>query len=241
MKPTKRSDLGAATRAVHAGEHLSPPARRPAAPPIYQTAPFIFDDTDDLVAAFEDPSHTAIYSRWSNPTVRVLEQKIAALEGAEDAVAFASGMAAIGAVLQAGLGPGDRLLAARELYGGTRTWVDRVAAGTSMVEVELHPAAEIEAAVAAGPAPRLVLVESPTNPTLSCIDLTTLAAVCRARNADLVESGVIVPALTSHRALSPDERIAVGISDGLVRLSVGIEDPDDLEADLAAALDGIAP
>jgi len=56
-----------------------------------------------------------------------------------------------------------------------------------------------------------------------------------------VESGAIIPAPTSHRGLSPDERMEAGISDGLVRLSLGIEDPSDLEADLAAGLDGIAP
>jgi methionine-gamma-lyase len=379
------------TRAVHAGER-QPAPRRPAAVPVYQTAPFLFDSVDELERAFGSGELAGLYSRYGNPTVRAVEEKLAALEGAEDAVAFASGMAALAGALAAVLRSGDLLVAARELYGGSHALLGFLAERHPEVEVARPRLADVAAAVAAAPRPpRAALVETPSNPGLACCDLACArgclprprhdadrrqhlrhagaadAAAARrrprraqrdqvprrpqrrhrrhrrrrrradrrvpsgrdggrrlprparrfprrsrhedagaARRAAVVhrgaarrdarrhpavaavrypgldevarrqmrggggilsfelgggaeavrrvvsrlriwqlipslggvESGVGVPALTSHRQLSPAERAELGIADGLVRLSVGIEDPEDLEADLSQALAG---
>src|SRR4051794_18870813 len=99
-----------ATLAVHAGER-QPMPRRPATVPVVQTAPFVFSSVAELEEAFAGPSLDGLYSRYANPTVRAVEEKLAALEGAADAVAFASGMAALHGALAALLRSGDLLLA----------------------------------------------------------------------------------------------------------------------------------
>jgi O-acetylhomoserine/O-acetylserine sulfhydrylase-like pyridoxal-dependent enzyme len=137
-----------ATRAVHAGEK-QPLPRRPAAVPVVQTAPFVFTDVADLERAFSDPALVGLYSRYANPTVRAVEEKLAALEGAEDAVAFASGMAAVAGVLAALLRSGDLLLAARELYGGSHALLGWLADHHPEVAVERPPLTALAAAVAA--------------------------------------------------------------------------------------------
>ncbi|MCZ6507404.1 MAG: aminotransferase class I/II-fold pyridoxal phosphate-dependent enzyme [Acidobacteria bacterium] len=169
-----------ATRAVRSGEHQVPP-HSPAVTPVYQTAPFMFDSAEALVAGFERPDQRGLYSRLANPTVRVVEEKLAALEGAEDAVAFASGMAAISGTLGTLLEAGDRLLTAADLYGGTAAWLAWL--------VERHPSIELESIALDDLAERLergvdertrgVYLETPTNPLLRCCDLARVAAACQ--------------------------------------------------------------
>jgi cystathionine beta-lyase/cystathionine gamma-synthase len=172
---------GFGTRAVHAGERQAVP-HRPAVVPIYQTAPFLFDDVAELDRTFAEPSPTGLYSRYANPTVRVVEEKIAALEGVEDAVAFASGMGAISGVLSTLLRSGDRLLAAADLYGGTSAWLGWLAERHPEIRIERRPLGEL--------APRLeqtdgtfraVYFETPTNPVLTCGDIGRIARAAHAR------------------------------------------------------------
>jgi methionine-gamma-lyase len=177
---------GAATRAVHAGRGQQSP-HAPAVTPIHQTAPFVFDSAEQLATGFDRPDQAGLYTRYANPSVRVVEEKLAALEGAEDAVAFASGMAAISGVLATLLHSGDRLLAATDLYGGTAGWLDWLTEHHPGVAVERLAMDQLPAAVADGSsAPRAVYVESPTNPLLRCCDLERLGAACTARGVDLV-------------------------------------------------------
>jgi cystathionine beta-lyase/cystathionine gamma-synthase len=190
---------GTSTRAVHAGEEAvaTLPPRRPAGLPVFQTAPWTFADSAELESAFAavPGDRSALYSRYSNPTVRVLEEKVAALEGADDAVAFASGMAAISTTLGALLASGDHLLAAADLYGGTDAWLAALAVHQPEVTVERAPLGALAARVDelagacggdagsadAGTARRLaaVYLETPSNPLLACCDLAALAAACR--------------------------------------------------------------
>lgn len=174
------------TRAVHAGER-QPAPRRPATVPVYQTAPFLFDSVDELQRAFGSGELAGLYSRYGNPTVRAVEEKLAALEGAEDAVAFASGMAALHGALAAVLRSGDLLIAARELYGGSHALLGWIGEHQPEVEVSRPRLADVAAAVASAPrAPRAVLVETPSNPGLACCDLAALGDACRARGTVLV-------------------------------------------------------
>lgn len=198
-----RDDRRPGTHAVHAGERQHPP-REPVAAPIYQTAPFRFETAEDLAAAFAGSDRAGLYSRYANPTVRVVEEKLAALEGAEDAVAFASGMAAITATLTTLLASGDRLLAARDLYGGTATWLDWLGRHHPEIAVERVPLVELAVRLERGTAPatRVVYLETPTNPLLVCADLARLAHACRSQGLILVvDSTFATPILQRPLAL----------------------------------------
>jgi cystathionine beta-lyase/cystathionine gamma-synthase len=203
VEPPRRP--GAGTRAVHAGERQEVP-RRPAAIPIYQTAPYLFRDAGELASAFASGDVTALYSRYANPTVRVVEEKLAALEGAEDAVAFASGMAAISATLSSLLASGDRLLAAADLYGGTHSWLAWLGERHPEVAVERVPLAGLVDALSGGAAPlRVVYLESPSNPLLACADLRRVAELAHARGAKMVvDSTMASPAVQTPLALGAD-------------------------------------
>lgn len=179
---------GVSTRAVHAGEGAGRdlPDRRPASVPIFQTAPWTFDSSEELGSAFAavPGERSALYSRYENPTVRALEEKVAALERADDAVALASGMAAISTTLGALLVSGDRLLAAADLYGGTDSWLASLAAHHPEVTVERVGLGELpgrlEEMVDDGADDlAAVYLETPSNPLLACCDVAALARLCR--------------------------------------------------------------
>ncbi|HUF78240.1 MAG TPA: aminotransferase class I/II-fold pyridoxal phosphate-dependent enzyme [Thermoanaerobaculia bacterium] len=194
------------TRAVHAGEGAAAP-RRPAGAAIYQTAPFVFSSTEELDRAFAAGGAEGVYSRQGNPTVRAAEEKLAALEDAEDAVAFASGLAAMSAVVTAWCASGDRVLASADLYGGTAAWL--AALGRRQPEIVVETVAlgglvqRLRDPVA--PAPRLVLAESPSNPLLACCDLAELAAAAGARGALVaIDNTFATPILQNPLALGAD-------------------------------------
>jgi cystathionine beta-lyase/cystathionine gamma-synthase len=206
--------------------------RRPAAVPVYQTAPFLFASLDELSEAFADPAQTGLYSRYHNPTVSAVEEKLAALEGAEGAVAFASGMAALAAAVASVTRSGDLLLAAREMYGGTDGLLGWLREHHPEVAVERPRLAEMAVAVARSPRPpAAVLVETPSNPLLSCCDLAELAAACRSRGAALlVDSTFATPLLQNPLALGADlvlhsaTKYLAGHSDVMAGLVAGSRD-----------------
>jgi cystathionine beta-lyase/cystathionine gamma-synthase len=201
---------GAGTEAVHAGERQAAP-RRPAVVPIYQTAPFLFENAGELNAAFAGGDLAGLYTRYANPTVRVVEEKIAALEGAEDGVAFASGMAAITTTLATLLRSGDRLVAAADLYGGTHQWLQWVTERHPTVQVERVPLARLAqrleemASDRERAAPRLVYFETPTNPLLACCDIARVARAAHALGALVVVDNTFAsPVLQNPLALGAD-------------------------------------
>jgi cystathionine beta-lyase/cystathionine gamma-synthase len=122
-----------------------------------------------------------LYSRYANPTVVVTEQKIAALDGAEAALVFASGMAAASSLLMTFLRPGDELLCSSALYGGTFHLINDVLAHFGIVPrfATIDELAEPEGLIREKT--RLCWIESPINPTLRCVDVARVAAACRAR------------------------------------------------------------
>src|SRR5215813_1031421 len=113
-------DFGFNTRAVHAGQRPDPYTGA-SATPIYQTAGFVFEDTESASAYFNLQEYGNVYSRIMNPTVAAFEERLANLEGGAGAVAFASGLAAQAAALFTLLQPGDHVVASGALYGGTVT------------------------------------------------------------------------------------------------------------------------
>ncbi|HTZ98872.1 MAG TPA: aminotransferase class I/II-fold pyridoxal phosphate-dependent enzyme, partial [Candidatus Aquilonibacter sp.] len=145
---------------------------------ISRTANFTFESTEEMKRWAEGKSSAYIYTRYGNPTLSTAEAKIAALEGAEDAVVTASGSAAISAALLSQLRAGDELIATRQLYGGSyrllRDVLPKFGIGVRHVEADL---AGIERLV--NPRVKALYIETPTNPTLRLVDLAKAAAFAK--------------------------------------------------------------
>jgi cystathionine gamma-synthase len=185
------------TRAVHAGAPVVRPSHTLAAS-IAQTATYTFENTADLEQYMrgEDPDpEREEYGRYGNPTVRELEQRVQALEGAEDGVAFASGMAAISTALLSLVKAGEHVVLFNDCYRRTRQLV-RAVLSRFGIEHDVVPAGDLAALEAVlRPTTRLVLSESPTNPFLYCVDLQKLVAVVKrhGRVKTLVDSTMATP------------------------------------------------
>jgi O-acetylhomoserine/O-acetylserine sulfhydrylase-like pyridoxal-dependent enzyme len=172
LKKTKR--WGDSTLAIHAGEERTG-VGAPVGTSIARTANFTFASSEEMKRWAEGKSSAYIYTRYANPTLAIAEKKIAALEGAEEAVVAASGTAAISAALLAVLQAGDEVIASRQLYGGSyrllRDIFPRFGIVVRHVESDL---AGIERL--AGPRTKALYVETPTNPTLRLVDLKKAVA-----------------------------------------------------------------
>lgn len=190
---SERDDFSAKTLAVHGGEPRTHPYDSLTAP-ITQTATYSFADTAELIAYFEGRKEREEYGRYGNPTVRLVEQKVAALEATEDAVAFASGMAAVTSTILALVKSGSHVILFADCYRRTRqfvtTFLERFGVTHSLV-----PPADVEAlADAIRPETRLVISEAPTNPYQTVVDLEKLVAVCRERKVkSLIDSTFATP------------------------------------------------
>ena len=143
--------------------------------PIVNSVAFAYEDLDEWYAVATGKSEGHIYSRNTNPTVHVLEEKIRLLEGAEAATSFATGMGAISNTLFSLLGPGKRVVSIKDTYGGaSRLFLDFLPAyGIKVTLCETTNHEELEAEIAKGC--DVVYLETPTNPTLKVVDITRLS------------------------------------------------------------------
>ncbi len=168
---------GIATRAVHVGESRHG-VGGPVVSPVVQSATFTFASVEEMKRWAEGRSKADIYTRYGNPTLRVAEAKLAALEEGEAGLVTASGMAAISSTLLTFVGAGEEIIATRRLYGGTyrlmRDLLPRFGIKVHFVESDLRG---VEARVT--PRTRLLYTETPTNPTLQIVDLRKAAALAR--------------------------------------------------------------
>ena len=183
---TNHTTLPNTTQTVHAGERRFR-AHHSLTVPIVQTSVYTFDKTADLVNYFEehmfwDEVEREEYGRYGNPTVRAVEAKLAALEGADDAVLLSSGMAAVTNTLLLLLKQGDHLLLTDDGYYQTREFCQRFLPrlGIESTIVPCGDCAALEAAIQ--PNTRLIYTESPTNPFMRCVDYTALAAIAKRHN-----------------------------------------------------------
>ena len=185
-------EAGFETRAIHAGQEPDP-ATGAVVIPIYQTSTFQQEGVGRHLG-YE-------YSRSSNPTRVALERCLASLEGARHGFAFASGMAAVDAVLR-GLGPGDHVILPWQGYGGT--W--RLVTSVLPVAFDAVDQSDLDALAAAWrPETRMVLVESPTNPTLGIVDIAAVARFAHERGAVcVVDNTFATPYLQTPLALGAD-------------------------------------
>jgi len=171
---------GFATRAIHAGERPDPVTHAHNTP-IYATATFAFDtaaEKEDAVdrAMAGDPT-AYFYSRTGNPTTRALEEKLASLDGTEDAVVAASGMACVSSTLLAHLGSGDHVVVGDELFVITGVLLedDFPRRGIGVTPVDMTDLAAVEAAIT--PATKVLFFETATNPRLRVADIDAIAAL----------------------------------------------------------------
>ena len=184
---------GLSTRAVHGGE-ARPKLANAATEPIVQTATYTFANTAELTDYFEGRIEREEYGRYGNPTQRVAERKLAALEGAEDGLLFSSGMAAITTTLFAMLSKGAHVVVTDDAYRRTRQFLLQTLRRYG-VEVTMVPAGDYERMEEAlRPTTRLIFSESPTNPYNRVLDLERVAEIAgRHRVKTLIDSTFATP------------------------------------------------
>lgn len=187
-KPKEGSDgQGFSTRAVHAADDGAPVAQTPASVPIYQSATFGFDDIDDFAAVAQTKIRGGyLYSRWANPTTDALARVVAALEGAEAAACFASGMAAIHGAIASVAKAGDHVVVSKHVYGGSFGLLNNVLkrGGIDATFVEIADPDEVRAAFR--PTTKVLYFETISNPTMIVADIDEMASIARAHRAAML-------------------------------------------------------
>lgn len=184
---------GFATRAIH-GARVPPVEQEPSSVPLYQTSTWRFETSEDFAEMIEFRRPGFVYTRgYGNPTLEAFHAVMAELEGTEAAFSFASGMAAIHAVVTTLTGADERLVASRELYGGTFALFTKVLPryGIGVTFVDPHDPVAVAEAL---PGARCFYVETIANPTVTVADLSALAERC-------AEAGV--PAVVDNTFASP--------------------------------------
>ena len=191
------------TRAVRSGQVRT--AEGEHSEPIFPTSSYVFGSAAEAAARFSGDQPGNIYSRFTNPTVRTFEERLASLEGGDRCVATSSGMAAILATCAGLLQAGDHIVSSRSIFGTTTvlfsTYLARFGIETTFVSLE-NPA-DWEAAMR--PATRLLFLETPSNPLTALADIRVLSALARDNDALLVvDNCFCTPALQQPLALGAD-------------------------------------
>lgn len=161
--------------------HAVPGTAAPLTTPIFETTTFLFDSAADVVAYNTGKSSNYLYTRYGNPTVVSVEHSLALLDDAERALLFSSGMAAIATTLMGHLKAGDEVLCAAAIYGGTLHLLDDLLSRFGITARFVSPTELMDLRSVIGERTRMVWFETPTNPTLRCVDIRAVAEACRAR------------------------------------------------------------
>jgi O-acetylhomoserine (thiol)-lyase len=184
------------TLSLHAGA-VPDPATGARATPIYQTASFVFPDSDHAAALFNMERAGHVYSRISNPTVAVLEERIAALEGGVGAIATASGQAALHLAIATILGAGQHIVASRSLYGGSHNLLDYTLPRFGVTTTFVDPRDVDAWRAAIRPETRLLFGETLGNPGLEVLDIPRVSALAHDHGLPLlVDSTFTTPYLS---------------------------------------------
>lgn len=172
------------TKAVRAGQVRTFEGEH--AEPVFLTSSYVFANAAEAAARFAGDAPGNVYSRYTNPTVRTFEERIAALEGAEQAVATSSGMAAILSACMGLLASGDHIVCSRSVFGSTTVLFNKFIAkfGVSISYVSPTDYAAWEAAVTR--TTRMLFMETPSNPLIEVVDIERVAGIARAAGALLV-------------------------------------------------------
>ncbi|WP_419909365.1 O-succinylhomoserine sulfhydrylase [Hoeflea sp.] len=182
-----------ATQLIHSGTSRSQFGETSEA--MFLTQGFVYDSAEAAEARFKGEDDGFIYSRYANPTVDMFEKRMCALEGAEDARATASGMAAVSAALLCQLKAGDHVVSARALFGSCR-WVVETLMPKYGIETTLIDGTDLENwQRTVRPNTKVFFLESPTNPTLEVIDIAGVAEIANAIGAKVVVDNVFATPL----------------------------------------------
>lgn len=193
------------TRASHGSDRVRAPREQPLSVPIYQVSDYAYESAGHYADVINERQPGYVYGRYGGPTVEVLGELLASLEGAEAGWAFTSGIAAIHAVLMHLAGTGDHIVAAKTLYGGTfglfTVGASRVGLDVSFADAT--DAAQIEQAML--PSTKAVFIESVPNPTFEVSDIEGIGRICRDAGVPLVvDNTVPTPALLNPIALGAE-------------------------------------
>jgi O-succinylhomoserine sulfhydrylase len=203
MSQRKGADWAKATRLVHGGSARSQFGETSEA--LFVTQGYLYASAEAAEARFTGEEPGFVYSRYANPTVRMFEERMALAEGAEDARATASGMAAVNTALMTLLSAGDHVVAARALFGSILYIIDQLLPrfGVESTLVEGTDLGEWRAAVR--PNTKAMFLESPTNPTLDIIDIAAVAEIAHSAGAKLIVDNVFAtPMLQQPLQLGAD-------------------------------------
>lgn len=200
---TQYQGKGLATRGARAGQQRTNEQEH--SEPIFVTSSYVFDSAQQAAARFSGDEQGNVYSRFTNPTVRNFEQRLASLEGGEAAVATSSGMAAILSTLMGLLSAGDHIVSSRSLFGTTRLLFDNYLAkfGIETSYVGLTDLDGWQQAIK--PNSKALFLETPSNPLNEVADIAKLSALAKAHDCLLiVDNCFCTPALQQPLALGAD-------------------------------------
>lgn len=180
----KFKDKGFATRAVRVGHRRTAEAEQ--SEPIFPTSSFVFDSAEQAAARFSGDEPGNIYSRFTNPTVRTFEERLATLEGGESAVATSSGMSAILSTMMALLQAGDHVVSSMSIFGTTRVLFDKYLSkfGIETDYVKLSDLNDWQQAIK--PETKILFLETPSNPLNEIADLEALSKLAHENDCLLV-------------------------------------------------------
>ena len=197
------AEAGLDTLAIRAGQHRSAEGEHSEA--LFLTSSYVFANAAEAAARFSGDQSGNVYSRYTNPTVRTFEERIAALEGAEQAVATSSGMAAILSTCMAFLKSGDHLVCSRDVFGTTTVLLDKYLSKMG-VETTFVPVTDLALwRQSIRPETKLLFLETPSNPLCEVADITALAELARAEDVLFgVDNCLCTPALQKPLALGAD-------------------------------------
>src|SRR5690349_13529720 len=192
------------TLSLHAGQHPDPVTGARAVP-VYQTTSYVFQDSDHAAALFNLERAGHIYTRISNPTTAVLEERLAALEGGVGAIATASGMAAMHLAIATLVNAGDHIVASSSLYGGTINLLAHTLPRFGITTSFVKPRALDEFRAAIKPNTRLVIGETIGNPGLEVLDIPAVSKIAHdAKIPLLIDNTFATPYLSRPIELGAD-------------------------------------
>ena len=197
------SGAGIDTQAIRTGHVRTPEGEH--GEPLFLTSSYVFENAAEAAARFSGEQPGNVYSRYTNPTVRIFEERIAALEGAEQAVATSSGMAAILSTCIAFLESGDHIVCSRNVFGTTTVLLDKYLARFG-IETTFVPLTELDQwQQAIRPETKILFLETPSNPLCEVADIPALATLAKSSDALLVvDNCFCTPALQLPLKLGAD-------------------------------------
>ncbi len=202
-KTVPENDWSLETLAVRAGQTRSQFNEHSEA--LYLTSSFVFDSAAQAAARFSGAEDGMVYARFTNPTVTMMQTRLAALEGAEACVATASGMAAILATVMALMKSGEHIVSSRSIFGATQQLFGTILARFGIETTFIDSTDSAAFAAALRPNTRLLFIETPSNPLTEVLDIAALAAVAHARGVLLmVDNCFCSPALQQPLKLGAD-------------------------------------